>query len=58
MTLAEQWIEDDKKSFQSIEKQDEYAIIDELIGICETGCFDVSFHHDAIIYRKPEVENI
>jgi len=39
-------------------KQDEYAILDELIGICETGRSDASLHHDAILYGKSETENI
>ena len=39
-------------------EQDDYAILDELIGICETERSDASVHHNAIIYGKREASSI
>lgn len=33
---------------------EEYAALDSLIGLCETGRTDASTQHDAIIYAKKE----
>ena len=31
---------------------DEYATLDQLIGICETGKTDASVSHDTILYKR------
>lgn len=34
------------------DETDEYAVFDQLVGICETGKTDASINHDTILYKR------